>query len=87
MGLSRDVLRVFYVIPCSLATYLFSHWKPLGFKVLKDSQCLSLYNSFLENMYILNLKLSNKFVFQFYDITTMFDDYYKLKFKSSTQVV
>ena len=83
MGLSRDVLRVFYVILLSLAsaTHLFSHWKPLGFKVWKDSQCLSFSNAFFENMYTLNVKL------KFLPNKEMFDHCLKLKFKSRTQVV
>ena len=64
-----------------------SHWKPLGFNLLKDSQCISFSNAFFENMCTLNLKLSNKFVFQFYRIMSMFDDFLKLKFRTGTQVV
>ena len=59
----------------------FSHWKPLGFKVWKDSQCLSFFNAFFENMYTLNVKL------KFLPNKEMFDHCLKLKFKSRTQVV
>ena len=59
----------------------FSYWKPLRFKVWKDSQCLSFSNAFFETMYTLNLKL------KFLPNNKMFDHCLKLKFKSRTQVV
>ena len=72
--------------PILLPLIFFSLEIP-GLQFMERFQCISFSNAFFENLYTLNLKLSNKFVFQFYWIMSMFDECLKLKFRSRTQAV